>query len=313
MLNIHRRGGLASSLLITALVLPATGYSDTIYQSVSNPSSSTQTSWNSAIWGTPTAAAPVGGNDYVTVAGGFSAAQTYVGTTVTGRVREDGETFLGNSITVEANTEILIKGNAVTSTGNIILDGGVLRYAPNSAGTATVAGTLNVVSESYLGLSQTGTSTFNVNSTLTGSGLLHLAAGSSSGTPILNLILGGDLSGYTGTFDLGGSAGSASNNKITLSFSQDYTLSAGLEMGQYSTADVLDLNYDLTVGSFTFGATTLDAGTYDVSTLNTDFGNGAQFAGTGTLTVEAVPEPGTIALASLGGGFLLLLGRRQKR
>lgn len=315
--SIIRRAGFASSLVFAALALPAAGYSATINQTVTNPSSSGQPSWNSAIWGAGPAA-PTAGNDYVTANGGFSASQTFVGTTVTGRAREDGETFLGDSLTVSADTEVLFKQQAgETSSANIFLDGGVLRYAPNNAATlnGTLAGTIDVTSESYLGISQTtdGT-TFDVNSTLTGSGLLHLAAGSSSGTlPALNLVLGGDLSGYTGTFDIGGGGnGNANNDTLTLSFGQAYTLpSLSVLMGDHGTPDILDLNYDLTVGSFAFNGSSLATGTYAVSDLNTQFGTGSQFAGTGSLTV--VPEPGSIALASLAGGMLLLFRRRQKR
>lgn len=310
--NIGRRPGLAASLVIAALTLPVVGYSDTINQTVSNPSSSTQPSWNSAIWGTP-AAAPTSGNSYVTVAGGFSAANTQLGVSVTGRVREDGEAFAGDSITVSPNTEILFKGIGNTSTGNVILNGGVLRYSPNNpGGVGTLAGTLDITAESYLGIAQQNTSSFDVNSTLTGSSLLHLAAGISTGSPgALNIVFGGDLSGYNGTFDLGGGTGSFTT--ATLGFGQAYALSAGLMMGQYATADILNLDYNLSVTSFTFGANSLADGTYSVSQLNSLYGSGSQFTGTGSLTVGVVPEPGTMALASLAGGVALLLGRRQKR
>jgi hypothetical protein len=129
--------------------------------------------------------------------------------------------------------------------------------------------------------------------------------------PLLNLLFGGDLSGYTGTFDIGG-GGTSVNNTLTLSFSQAYTLpSLSILMGDYSTPDVLALDYDLTVGSFAFGGTSLGGGIYTADDLNALFGTGSQFAGIGSLTV--VPEPGSVTLFSLAGGILLLLGRRNKR
>lgn len=310
--DLIRRTALASSLVIAALALPASGYSDTIVQTVNAPSS--LPTWNDALWGSPSAA-PTIGNDYVTASGLASASDTFLGVTVTGRARDNGTSFLGDSLTVVPDTEILFKQQVgETSTANIVLNGGVLRYAPNNATaplTGTLAGTINVASDSYIGMSQTLDSMFTVNSTITGSGLLHLAAGTSqSVTPTLSLEFGGDWSGFSGTLDIGGGTGSFTT--LTLGFSQDYTLpSVSMTMGTHGTPDILSLANNLTLGSFTFDTTSLAAGTYDAGTLNGMFGNGSQFTGSGSLTV--VPEPATMAVACLAGAVMLLFRARQKR
>jgi hypothetical protein len=222
--------------------------------------------------------------------------------------------FAGDLLTVVPGTEILFKQQLnETSTGNILLDGGVLRYSPNNTTApimGTLAGTINVASASYLGISQTLNSIFTVNSTITGGGLLHLSAGTSQAvTPTLSLILGGDLSGYTGTLDLGGGTGLFTT--LTLGISQDYNLpSASMIMGAHGTADILALDYNLTLGAFTFDTTSLGVGTYDAGALNALFGNGSQFSGIASLTV--VPEPSAVAFGFLGLATLFL-SRRQTR
>lgn len=311
-LKLGRRVGLASSLVIATLALPAIGFSQ-----ITQVANDSGVGWNdSTLWSDSSAAHS--GATYTTASGLGSSGNTYLGTSVSGRVRglSSSATFGGDSLTVVANSEILLK-DATTYSANVILDGGALRWAPNSSGNATMDGTLNVNSESYLGVSQTGNSTLTVNSAITGSGLLHVAAGTSSTATgyTLGVTFGGDLSGYTGTFDIGGGGnGGASFSTATISFAQAYNLpSLSMLMGDYSTPDILDLNYDLTVGSFAFNGTSLTSGTYTVSDLNTQFGNGSQFAGTGSLTVAAVPEPGSMTLASLGGGLMLVLALRRRK
>lgn len=63
-----------------------------------------------------------------------------------------------------------------------------------------------------------------------------------------------------------------------------------------------------TIVSLTIGSDSLSAGTYDVTTLNNDYG--AVFSGTGTLTV--IPEPSVYA-AILGAGFLAFTYFRRLR
>ena len=293
------------------LALPVLSASAAVIIQTSNDASNN--SWNSdAIWG---GAVPSSGNDYVT-AGGFAAAgATNLGASVTGRIRDiGGTTFAGNSLTIASSTELLLKNQATTSTANIILNGGVLRFAPDGGNSASLAGTLNVAAESYLGTNIGVAATFTVASALTGNSILHVAAGSGNTTNLSSTIsFTGDLSGFTGTFNLGGGTRTGGAKDATLDFGQDYFLpGAGLVMGGFASADFLNLDQDLTFGSFSFASTSLTAGTYSAETLNGLFGNGSQFIDLGgTLTV--IPEPGAAALLAGAGCALVALTRRRQR
>lgn len=297
--QIH--SGLSAALAAGFLALPS-AHAATIVQTVSAGGG---VDWNAALWDSP-AAAPTAGNDYVTAAGLIASGGTSLGTgtNVTSRIRlvSTGLTFAGDSLTVSAGTEILGK-NAGTYSANIILNGGIIRWAPDATSSATLGGTINVAADSVIGVVQVtaaASTAFTVSSKLTGSSNLRLAAGQGS---LHTLSFTGDLSGYTGTFNAGGGG-----NLLTLNLAQEYNLpNLGLAFGDFTTADQLNLSHDISIGSFSFGASSLDAGTYTAAELNALYGSGSQFLGGSTLTV--IPEP-TAAL--LGGlGLLTLLRRRR--
>jgi hypothetical protein len=87
-----------------------------------------------------------------------------------------------------------------------------------------------------------------------------------------------------------------------------------------SVGDAVDsgliLDHNMTFSSITIGGTSLAAGSYNVSDL-TSMGFGANIAGGSDtsgnifLTVAPVPEPSSLALATIGG--LAALGLRRKR
>jgi hypothetical protein len=261
------------------------------------------TDWNNtAVWGS----APVSGNNYFTVASGATATTRLgTGSAVGWRVRDNGTTFGGDLLTIAGATELLLKqtGDQV-STGNIVLNGGVVRLSTAASSKATLAGSLHVAAESWLGVADTGTPVLTVNSAVSGDSVLHLATGLGAGTVRFT----GDLSGFSGTFRIGGGESSA-----TVSFGQSYALpSASVSMGQYSTTDILNLNGDLTVGAFSFGATVFEVGSYSLAALNGSYGNGSQFTGTGNLIVGAIPEPSSSAvLAGLVVAGAVLSRRRR--
>jgi len=290
----------AATILATALSTQAA----TITQTVAGAFGS---NWNSAIWGSP-AAAPTTGNDYVTAGGLFGSSSTALGANVTGRIRESGTTFAGDSVTISSATEILMKqNNGSSSNGDVILDGGVIRLSPDNAGSAILTGTLNVTSSSVLGVVQheaAGT-TLTISSTVTGSADMRLAAANTVNSSVHNLaiVFSGNLTGYSGTIDVGGG-----NRALTLNLAEAYNLpDLMLTYGNHSSADILNLTHNIAIGAFSFGANQLDAGTYTASQLNGLFGSGSQFIGSSTLTV--IPEPTAALLGSLG--MLILLRRRR--
>ncbi|WP_265594228.1 hypothetical protein [Haloferula sp. BvORR071] len=294
-----RRKALLSSLLPLAgfiLISLVPNQAATILQT--NSQNSTGDNWNAtAAWG---GTAPIGTNDYVTNAaatGAFAATATGLGSTVTSRVRNTATTpFGGNSLTIVSSTELLLRGNGTTSSGNIIVNGGTVRSVFSSA----LTGNLSTITTGIVGLG--GTNTLTINSALTGSGTFFLR--SSDGTPTIRF--GGDLSGFTGTLQIGG--GGAAPGVVTLDFDQNYTLLASIVMGTAGTLDVLNLDQAITVNSFQFGATILAPHQYTVAELNALPGVvGSQFTGNGTLTV--VPEPSALLLGGLSS-FLLIRRRR---
>jgi hypothetical protein len=310
---IPNRSWFVPSLFIAGALAPG-AHAATIVQTANAANDTSFGNWNTALWGTP-ASSPTSGNAYVTAGGFYAATANNLGTTTTGRVRDNGTIFAGDSLTVEASTEVLLKGgNGSTSSANLILNGGSIRYSPNVASSTTLAGTLQVTSESYLGVAQTSNTTLTITSTVSGSALLHIAGGGNNpaGNPVMTISFAGDLSGFTGTFDLGGgtnNTGGATTAVARLDFGQDYNLSmVDFLMGGHGTNDQLNLDQDLTFGSFTFNTNSLSAGTYDAAELNSLFGNGSQFIdGGGSLTV--VPEPGATVFGGLG--MLALLRRRR--
>lgn len=262
--------------------------------------------WNANLWDSP-ASAPTAGNDYVTAAGLIGSAVTDLGsgTNITSRVRlvSSGTTFAGDSLTISAGTELLGK-DVGTYSANIILNGGIMRWAPDAGSNVTLGGTINVAADSVVGVVQSNASTFTISSTLTGSSNLRLAAGHGA---THTLRFSGDLSGYTGTFNVGKDI--TFDNLLTLNLAQEYNLpNLNLVYRGLGSVDRLNLSHDISVGSFSFGASSLDPGTYTAAQLNTLYGSGSQFLGDSSLTV-IIPEP---SVALLGGlGMLALLRRRR--
>jgi MYXO-CTERM domain-containing protein len=283
------------------LALSSASHAATIVQTVND---GTSDSWNIA---GPWVSAPTSGNNYVTATGLMASGDTRLGANITGRIRDNGSTFNGDSLTIVTGTEVLLKQNlGETSSADLILNGGILRSSPNATGSATMAGTIDVQSASIIGVVADFSQTLTISSALTGAANLRLAAGSdplTSSTVPLSLIFNGDLSSYTGNMDIGGG-----NFRSTVRLASDYYLpSMTISMGNFASADILNLSNNIAIGGFSFGATPLATGTYTASELNGLFGSG-RFTGTSTLTV--IPEPGAALLGGLG--ILALLRRRRQ-
>ena len=289
---------LAMGLSLAMLWLAPTAQAAMITQTV-NDTTSTTWSTDAVPWGGTKA---VAGNTYVTAGGFVTATDDGLALLISGVIRDTGSIFGGDSITIVSGTELLMKGgNASTTTGNIILNGGGIRYGPNGTNPGfkvTLAGTMNVTSGGGV-IGFGGNNTVTNTCTLTGSGTLSLRAASGSTVPITN-IFAGTLSGFSGTLQIGftplATTGGGAGN-LTVAFGQAYTLSsASIVMDNnvnngslIASTDILNLGFALTVKTFQFGATTLAAGTYTVTQLNGLVGNGSQFTGTGSLTTLSGP------------------------
>ena len=266
---MRQRRLFVSALATVLTAVPMAGISETIYQTVNNGFGDT---WNSDLWGaTPTA--PTTGNDYVTTAGLMEESDSRLGASFSSRVRSDSVAdtiFAGDSITLVAGTELLLKqsGNEFAE-GNIILDGGIIRLSSGNHCLATVAGTINVVSESYIGVSDFEMPELTVSSALSGDAVLHLAAGIDPGV----IRFSGDLSGFSGTLALGGG-----EMATTLDFDRDYDLSAVDVVVDARNTEIVYLDQNLKFNSFSFdGISLLADKVYTASELSEFFGEGIKF------------------------------------
>lgn len=261
----------------------------TIVQTVGN------VDWNDAMWGGP-AAAPTGGNDYVSATG------------VTNnrfRIGASGasSTFGGDSITVVAGTTALSKlanGSTGTITGTFTLDGGRLTHGANSTSSATLA-TGGFIVTSTVGSTigaPTSSNVFTITGDLSGSGdlLMEYESGSDAGTRSISF---GSVGAYSGTISL--------TEGLTLDFGSSVNFGGGLTIDAIS-----DLNVDQTLtfnsGALTANGVVIADGTYTGAALD---GLGSNFINDGgTLIITAVPEPSSAALLGLGG-FALIFRRRK--
>lgn len=281
-----KSSALSGVLVLGFLAIPVTA--GTFIQSVN--SGGTTSEWNDAIWGSGPAMAPTSGNDYVTAGGLMSADNSiFLGSAaITGRLRaysgsNGNPVFGGDSVKIVPGTELLVK-DAGTYHATVVLDGGILRFSPNAGANATMTGNIAVASDSVLGSVQSAACTFAIASTITGNGKLRLAAGTGLNQTITFDGEPNALAGFAGTLDIGGGS-----TRAIVDFNQAYDMAlAGITMGQHATADVLNLDANISLATFTFGANTpLAAGTYTTSELNELYGNGSQFTGNGTMTVTA--------------------------
>ncbi|MBN2164611.1 MAG: hypothetical protein JXR25_00265 [Pontiellaceae bacterium] len=234
-----------------------------------------------------------------TIWGGLSAdpdkdyfsAKTYGGgqgnyvnySTILGRVRAlaTDTNFNGNSLTMVDDTELLLKGESgfTNTCSNLIVEGALLRYSPNSGTSSALAGNLTVSSNSVIGIEQTGACTLTIASDIHGAGNLELRAGRSSQT----LVFSGDLSDYTGDLLVSGG-----QTALTLDFDRDYDLPDVDLIIEESTnmVHILTLDQNIKFSTFTFGTNALPSGTsYTAEALNTFFGTQDQFVGEGSLEV----------------------------
>ncbi|HEY8993364.1 MAG TPA: autotransporter-associated beta strand repeat-containing protein [Lacunisphaera sp.] len=205
-------------------------------------------------------------------------------------------------------------GTEGTGTAIVNFNGGVLRAQANQIQgngwfeTATTGNFQVVTTNVAEGGAKIDTNGFNVN---INTALVH--AGS-------NVIDGGLVKSGAGTLSLGGTntfTGNAIVNEGTLALATNVSLddTIVLSLAGGTTLDLAFASDSETVFGLVLNGTAVAAGTYDATQLNA-LGAGSSISFTsagGTLTVlSAVPEPGTVALVSLGLLIGLFVFRRSK-
>lgn len=242
---------------------------------------------NAAVWGGNSVTS---GNNYNEVAGPTTIGTSFeVGDKVwlfksnlrdTSGPSPASTTFAGTLLINNADTRILLKGrNGTTSTANIKFNGGGhIVLAPDAggsgtAGTATLAGTIEAPlgTLSAIGLRPNLTNTFNVNSTLVGSGNIHVVtAGGTSATAYLKL--GANINGFEGTLYLSTNTGTVENgapsDSSSFSIAAMNAPGATLNLATSSPRFHFNLNGALTFRSVVVGDTLLAPGTYTYANLD---------------------------------------------
>lgn len=306
--------GAAACVAVTAAVLSA--QAATIDQTMTNPPAGTD--WNqSSVWGdnlvVPT-------DDYNMIPGPTQIGQSYTGQgfawTYYGQVRDSTTTsvFGGARLLVNDATRLLLKAIDGVSTADIVLNGGHIISAPNSGGTVTLAGTIDLQAPlGAIGSNAFGSSTliFNIDSTITGSGTLQLLETSASSVTQLNVR--GDISNFAGEFYVSSSEGIAPGVGSSFSFASAIAPLATLNLAVNNNF-LFDLNSELVFGSVIVAGTVLDPGVYTYADL--DFlapGKFIQNFGTITVLPSPVPEPSAMALVAFAGLVSVVGCRRMRR
>lgn len=308
---------LLKSVLLTLLAASLPGlHAATISQITNVPAG---TNWNaSSVWGS----VPNNSNDYATTAGlggASTAVFTLNGTTWSSstnmRDAETSSTFGGHNLILNSDTRLLSKAlNGATSTANIIMNGGFITSAPNipTVYSSTLAGTITnnapISAIGVIGYQTLETSfTFNVNSTITGTGTIQFALYADATVRYGKINLTGNIDNFAGTIYMGvaNNIGAGSGFSIASANAPAATLNLATDGTNFN----FNLNSNLTFGSVIIGGTTLTPGVYDYATLN-GLAPGKFTDGAGSLTV--IPEPSTYALVLCGLSVAALVARRRR-
>lgn len=280
--------------------------------------------WNTAIWqvgGTGPDASPVAGNTYETVFNSIYIGNSNLNTRVRTPTGAGTQTFPGDSLTLNVNTELRAKKSGFTLNfpgvgGNpgLVLNGGMLNAGDDNT-TFSISGNIYVAAQSYISNGKNGggggvtqARSFNFTGTLGGPGnLVILLCGTSQPEQVSSA-----SNSFSGEWivQCGWLLGAGANSLGTNSIIVDPLYSGYLtDMPSFQAANGgawFEVNYDLnspgtlilTNGgvmrlhqncaftSVTIEGNALSAGTHYYSELAADFPNNFAAGGTGSITVQ---------------------------
>ncbi len=180
-----------------------------------------------------------------------------------------------------------------------MLNGGFIASAADAQGGSALAGSIHLnapLGALALRPNGTGSFTWNINSTITGSGTLQVATYDVSNVRSGFIYLNGDLSAFAGTFYVGvGTTTNASAGNSVFSVTSSAPLATLQLVPDSSPFFVYELSSNVTFAGLTIGNTVLAPGTYNFPQLET-YAPGKFLDLGGSITVAAIPEPSTVGL-----------------
>lgn len=214
---------------VVCSVIPSTHAADIVKTADSNSAAlNSGTHW-------PGGTAPTSGNNYSTGA-------------YTLNWSGDTAVFAGNALTVANGGYLNLRSGSANSTstatfnnGGLNLAGGTL-YHWTSANNITfgLAGLMNVTSQSAIKFGTTNTSHFNIQSAITGSGLLGIQAWQAGAGSTVTV--GGNNSNFSGGFNMGQWTDQATMSNVTLKVNHANALGTGILTMTYGTVDLNNFN-----------------------------------------------------------------------
>jgi autotransporter-associated beta strand protein len=239
----------------------------------------------------------------------------------------DPATFNAAQLEIDGGTLLTTASFAIDDTNRGITVGATGGTIETTAGTALTVGASNPIVLTG-DLAKTGDGALFINSTTTGSGAVNITDGTFGGTGTISgnttigngAILTGGTDGGIGTINFSGSLTNAVGATWLIDLVGDVSGSSDLINLGSGVLDLNNANLSINLGSsnFTIGRTYTIA-TYGSLVSGSAFSGGSIISGyeinygANSITLTAVPEPGTLGLLgmALGGFFFRRLRKRR--
>ncbi len=288
--------------------------------------------WNAAIWktnGTGTSVSPIAGNTYATIFNGTSIGNGAANTRIRNPASATVQTFVGDSLTLNTNTELRAKGIGATLNfpgvgGNpgLILNGGMLNGGDDS--TFPVTGRIQISGQSYISHGANGggggispNRAFNISGVLSGSGTMVIM---NAGT-LVPQVISGTANTFSGQWIVqcgwlrGDALDSLGTNSVTVDpayngylatmpgatspfgpawFEPNYDLNSAGALTLIN-GGVMVLHQNCTFSSVSIEGVPLSTGTHYYSELAANFPGNFAANGSGSITVQTYGPPPPVA------------------